>query len=53
MVATVVGRPLLQVAFNEAKRNWPFMFSFGVTLALVFKLSASLDHESCLFSRLL
>ena len=44
MVAPVVGRPLSQVAFSEAKRNWPFVFGFGVTFALVFKLSASLDR---------
>ncbi|KAG0554600.1 hypothetical protein KC19_12G103900 [Ceratodon purpureus] len=45
MVAPVVGRPLTQVAIAEAKRNWPFVFGFGVTFSLVYKLSASLDPE--------
>uniref|UniRef100_A0A7I3ZDH7 Uncharacterized protein n=1 Tax=Physcomitrium patens TaxID=3218 RepID=A0A7I3ZDH7_PHYPA len=45
MVVPVVGRPLSQVVFSEAKRNWPFVFGFGVTFTLVAKLSASLDRE--------
>nr|PNR56876.1 hypothetical protein PHYPA_003868 [Physcomitrium patens] len=45
MVVPVVGRPLSQVVFSEAKRNWPFVFGFGVTFTLVAKLSASLDRK--------
>lgn len=45
MVTPVVGRPLTQVVFSEAKRNWPFVFGFGVTLAIVTKLSMSLDRQ--------
>eukprot|EP00897_Mesotaenium_endlicherianum_P002308 jgi/Mesen1/2104/ME000151S01373 len=40
-----VGRPLTQVAVSEAKRNWPFVFGFGVTLSLVVKLSLGLKPE--------
>lgn len=46
---TLVGRPLTQLAISEAKRNWPFVVGFGVTFALILKLSASLGRE-CLLS---
>ncbi|KAL2631417.1 hypothetical protein R1flu_016103 [Riccia fluitans] len=45
MTSPVIGRPLIQVAATEAKRNWPFVFGFGLTLSLVFKLSTSLKSE--------
>jgi len=45
MVTPVIGRPLTQVVFSEAKRNWPFVFGFAVTITLVAKLSASLDPK--------
>ncbi|KAJ7521572.1 hypothetical protein O6H91_19G060300 [Diphasiastrum complanatum] len=41
----VVGRPLAKVALQEARRNWPFVFGFGVTFGLIFKLSLSLKPE--------
>ncbi|KAG6557939.1 hypothetical protein Mapa_000117 [Marchantia paleacea] len=44
-MTAVVGRPLIKVAAAEAKRNWPFVVGFGVTLSVVFKLSASLKPE--------
>lgn len=47
MTTPVVGRSLTQVAFSEAKRNWPFVAGFGVTLSLVFTLATSLDREYC------
>lgn len=41
----IVGRSAIGVAFSEGARNWPFVFGFGVTLGLVFKLTTSLDRK--------
>jgi hypothetical protein len=45
MAPPVVGRPFLQVALSEAKRNWPFVVGFATTLSVVTKLSLSLDPK--------
>lgn len=41
----VLGRPLGQLAFAEAKRNWPFLLGFAVTLTGVVQLSLALPSE--------
>lgn len=41
----VLGRPLGQLAWQEAKRNWPFLVGFAVTLTGVTKLSMMLPSK--------
>ena len=37
-----------KLALSEAKRNWPFVCGFGVTLAVIWKVSAGLSRK-CLY----
>jgi hypothetical protein len=46
----IVGRSAIGVAFSEGARNWPFVFGFGVTLGLVFKLTTGLDRKHAFIS---
>ena len=39
------GESFGRVAIKEARRNWPFVTGFGVTLALVLKMSLGLTRK--------
>ena len=39
------GESFGKVALKEARRNWPFVLGFGVTLSLVLKMSLGLTRK--------